>query len=396
MNQEPSLKFNIYDLLHLVVKYRKLFIVNFLVVAILSSTVALILPVFYTATTVILPPAGSGMSLPSFLPKNLVGMASNFGLETQSEGIYYSILASRTLKERLIERFDLRNVYEMSDEDYVEDVLDAFDTHMTITTREDDAIAISFEDQEPERAQALTNSCTAEMDRIYRELTSEVAHNNRVFIERRLNDATDSLKAIQEVLAELQETTGAISLPEQLQAMITSVAELKAEQIANDIQLEVMRQSMSPTHPMIAQLSATSREMNAKYEDLISGRESELFINLKDVPQLGRQFADLYREITIQGSLIEFLYPQYESAKIQEQKDTGTIQVIDPAKLPERKTRPVRKFIVLFACLASIIVTLALILFVEYWRDLPQKNSDDWEKVNAILNLLKHKSGKTG
>lgn len=389
MKQESIAKLNIYDLLHIFVKWRKLFIVNFILAAIVSSTVALLLPVWYTATTVVLPPSGSGMALPSFLPKNLAGMASSFGLDTQSESIYYSILASRTIKERLIEQFDLRNVYEMTDEDYVEDLLDAFDSHMFVTAREDDAIIISFEDQEPERAQELANACTDELDKIYRELTSEMAHNNRVFIEKRLDEANDSLFAIQNELREFQKSTGAISLPEQLQSMITAAAELKAEQIANDIQLEVMGNSLSKDHPMIAQLRATSHQMQFKYDNMISGKESELFINLKDIPALSQQFADIYRRIKIQATLIEFLYPQFESARIQEQKETGNVQVIDRARLPERKTKPVRKIIVILSCFTAMVVTLVLVLLIDYLKALPERNADDHRKLMDMWNMLR-------
>ncbi len=389
MKQEPIVKLNVYDLLHILVRWRKLFIMNFVLAAIISSIVALTLPVLYTATTVVLLPAGSGMALPSFLSKNLAGMASSFGLDTQSEGIYYSILASRTIKERLIEKFDLRNVYEMTDEHYVEDLLDAFDAIMSVSAREDDAIVISFDDQEPERAKALANACTAELDEIYRELTSEMAHKNRVFIEQRLNEANDSLAAIQDELRYFQKASGAISLPEQLQAMIKSAAELKAEQIANDIQLEVMRGSLSKNHPMIAQLSATSRQMQSKYDNMISGKESELFVNLQDVPALSQQFADIYRKIKIQATLIEFLYPQYESARIQEQKESGNVQVIDRARLPERKTRPVRKMIVILSCLATLAVTLLLVLLIDYLKQLPQRNAEDYRKLTEMWNMVR-------
>jgi tyrosine-protein kinase Etk/Wzc len=385
---EPVMRLNLYDLLIILAKWRKLFIVNFFIVVGVATVIAFALPVWYKSTTVILPPSSSTSSLPAFLPKDLVGAASSFGLETPTEEIYQTVLGSRTLHEKLIERFNLREVYKMQGKT-PEEVIDALSKHIKVLTREDQAIEISVEDRDPKRATQLCQACVEELDHVYRNITSTTARNNRTYIGHRLDEINDSLSTLQDSLMNFQKQFNAIALPEQTQAMITAAADLKAEQLSNDIKLEVMRKSFGDNHPQVLQLRSTSHELLAKYNDIIEGREGNLFLSLQQLPELGRKYAELLRKIRIQGSLTEYTYPQYESAKIQEEKESANVQVLDPAREPSKKYWPPRRLIVMIAAAASLLVTLVLILFHEYWHSLPTRNKEDWEKINRLRKTLK-------
>ena len=386
---EPVVRLNFFDLVYLLTKWRKLFIVNFILVVGVAVVIAFALPVWYSASTVILPSGGGTGGVPSFLPKELVGVAASFGLELPSEEIYQTILGSRSLKERIAERFNLREVYKMAEDAYPEDVLAAFDGHFIVVTREDQSIEIKVEDRDPELAAAIANACIEELDAIYSKITSEMARNNKHFIERRLMQVGDTLAVLQDSLMAFQHRTGAVQLTEQMVAMIQAASNLKAQQLATDVKLEVVRNSFGADHPLAAQLSTTSRELANKYNDLIAGREGELFIGMQELPQVARQYAELYRQIRVQTMLLEYIYPQYESARIQEQRETANVQVLDRAQIPNRKSRPPRRLIVMIAAVASILATLVLVLIFEYWKSLPQRNAEDWDKVKRIVHALR-------
>ena len=385
---EPIAKLDLYDLLLLVANWRKLFIVNFLIVVVLAVIIALILPKWYLATTIILPPSGSTTGVPSFLSKDLTNIATSFGLELPSEDIYQTVLSSRTLKERIVERFNLREIYKMQDR-FPEDVIKAFADHMQVITHQDRAIEITVEDRDPERASAMANSCVAELDRIFRDITSETARKNRTYIGKRLFQVQDSIAVLSDSLKRFQEATGAISINDQISAMITSAADLKAEQLLNDVKLDVLRSTFGSDHPMVSQMSRTSAELSGKYNQLLEGAEGRLFLALNELPELGRRYAELIRQTVIQQRLLEYIYPQYESALIQEQRETSNVQILDQAQTPQRKSRPPRKLIVLFAGVASLIITLVLVLLVEYWRALPVKDLEDWNKIQKLISTFR-------
>jgi uncharacterized protein involved in exopolysaccharide biosynthesis len=393
-DKEPVAALNFYDLLILIAEWRKLFIVNFLLVVSLSAIISLILPVWYSAKTVILPPSGSGGGgLPSFLSKDLVGVASSFGLELPTEDIYQTILESRTLKERIITRFDLRKVYKVPKKAYPEDLLKVFDERYTVKTREDQSIEVYIEDRDPVRAAEMANACIEELDRLYREITSLSARNNRTYIGKRLAEINDTLATLQDSLIKFQREYRAFSLPDQIAGMIQAAANVKAEQMAIDLQLSSLNSALGERHPQVVQLKQQSRELRDQYHSILQGEEGDLFLSLSKLPDIGRAYADIYREIRIQTSLLEFVYPQFESAKIQEERETANVQILDRATPPYKKYRPPRRLIVMLAGAASIIFTLVFVLLARYWSGLPSKNHEDWSKIQQIRKKL---TGKVG
>ena len=388
---EPAIRLNIIDLLVLVSKWYKLFAVNFVVVVAAAVVMALLLPKWYSATAVILPPSGGMGGLPSFLTSDLKGVAMNFGLEIPSDEIYQSILGSRTLKERIVERFDLRSSYMMNDSVFIEDVLGTFGAHYFVSTQDDGTIAVTVEDRDPKRAAELTNACVEELDWIFSQISSETARKNREFIERRLIEVRDSLESLTDSIAIFQRDHHLISLPDQIQAMINVAGDMQAEILANDIKIAVMSTSLGAKHPAVAQLITSKRKLEDRYNRLLEGREGELSINILDLPELSQYYANLLRGVRICTTLLEGIYPQYESAKIQERRESANIQVIDYAKVPNRKSRPQRKLIVLISGAVSLLITLILVLFVEYWRSLPERNREDWEKLQKILGVFRRR-----
>lgn len=389
---EQVARLNLYDLVLLILKWRKLFIVNFIIVVSISVVIALVLPIWYSATTVILPASGGSGGLPSFLPSDLKGVATSFGFDSASEEIYQTILSSRTILERIVDKFDLREVYNMDADVFSEDVLEAFVGHLSVETRDDGSIGIAVEDQSAQRAADMANACVEELDHIFSEITSETARKNKLFIGMRLEQVNDSLAKLQDSLKRFQQTHNAISIPEQLMVMINAAADLKAEQLSNEVELEVVRSAFGADHPIAKQLSLADDIYEENFNSLIEGKSGDVFLSLSELPELGRKYADLMRRVRIQATLIEFIYPQYESAKINELKETSNVQILDRAVVPNRKSRPPRKLIVMLSAVASIIATLVIVLIMEYWKNIPLKSEDDWEKIGKIRQLIRGKS----
>ncbi len=384
-------KLNFYDLVLLLAKWRKLFIVNFVVVVLITVIIVLRMTVWYSASAVILPPTGGGTGLSAFLPSDLKEVASSFGLDMPSGDIFQTILKSRTLKERLIDKFDVRENYNMAEDVFFEDLLKTFEAHYDVTTRDDNTIIVTVEDKSPERSAAMANEAVRTLDQIYSQITSDNARANRIYIGERLEKINDSLNTLQDSIIAFQNEYKAISITNQTMATIEAASELKAQQIAAEIEIEIMRNSFGADHPTIDQLKSASQEYGKKYNDILYGKEGDLFLSLNDLPKLGRDYADLLRKAKIQSTLIEYIYPQYEAAKIQEDRETSNIQLIDPAKVPNRKAKPPRRLIVTVAAVASLIGTLVLVLLFEYWKSIPEKNPHDWKKIQEIGSTLKRK-----
>jgi hypothetical protein len=63
---------------------------------------------------------------------------------------------------------------------------------------------------------------------------------------------------------------------------------------------------------------------------------------IRSLPLLGAKYADYYRRAKIQETVFEMLTEQYELAKVEEAKETPSVKVLDPGKIPEKKSSPPR------------------------------------------------------
>ena len=90
--------------------------------------------------------------------------------------------------------------------------------------------------------------------------------------------------------------------------------------------------------------------------------KNNVFPLLSDIPELSIQLYRLKREVEIQNNLFTFLTQQYEEAKIQEAKNTPTIQILDIAVTPQEKYKPMRVLIIVFAGIFSFLFSSIVVL----------------------------------
>ena len=85
------------------------------------------------------------------------------------------------------------------------------------------------------------------------------------------------------------------------------------------------------------------------------------------------------------------MQPEYEQAKIQEAKDTPTVQILDSPSWPIKKTKPKRVITVLVAgvlCMMLSIIAVYIIVNLEYLK------STDMTRYQQMNNIISQMSPK--
>jgi len=101
-----------------------------------------------------------------------------------------------------------------------------------------------------------------------------------------------------------------------------------------------------------------------KQKDEIDQKINELKI-LKDVPQqVYLQYLNLKKTLLTQ--VYSLLTQQYEMAKIQESKEDLSFQLIDPPQVPDKRSKPKRKLIVMVAFISSVFIAVFVSFLLEY------------------------------
>jgi len=191
-------------------------------------------------------------------------------------------------------------------------------------------------------------------------------------------------------LKTFQEQNKAIRIDDQATAIIQAISQLKGELASREVELGVMLSSQTEQNPQVKSLRQGVAELKGqlqKLEQSPTGKKisDDIFIATSDVPDLGIRYARLMRDFKIQETLFELLTKQYEVAKISEAKNMSTIQVLDVAQPPDKKSKPKRSLIVL------IITFLASIgaMFWAFIRESSEKLSEeDRERLSLIKSHL--------
>jgi capsule polysaccharide export protein KpsE/RkpR len=332
------------------------FIAKMALIGLMSGVlVALLLPKRYTSTAKLMPPDGqssSGMAMLAALSGKVGGLAGVAGDLLGGGGsgpLFIGILQSQTVQGRLVERFDLKRVYgNRLDEDARKDLAERTGVS---EDRKSGIISISVDDRDPHRAAAIAQAYVEELNRLSAELSTSAAHRERVFLEERLKAVKLDLDQAAVDFSQFSSKNSAIDIKEQGRAMVEAAAQLQGELIAAESEKKGLEAIYASGNPRVRAIDARVMELRKQLEKL--GGEGDLtapaalYPSIRQLPLLGVKYADLYRRTKIQEAVFEALTQQYELAKVQEAKETPAIKVLDPARVPERRSFPPRTSITL-------------------------------------------------
>ena len=362
------------------------FIVKALVVGMaVAAVVSLLIPPKYESTTRIMPPDKQGLGgLAAMLATagedragSLVGGIVSDAVGLKSSGaLYAGILRSNTVQDAVIDRFDLRRVYNVR---YQKDARERLSDNTDINEdRKSGIMTITTTDRSRQRVAEIAKFYVDTLDSLTTQLNTSAAHRERLFIEDRLKTVKQDLDLASKNLSDFSSKNLTLDVKDQGKAMVDSVAALEGELIAAESQLSGLEQIYAPNNVRVRSLQARISALKGKLSQLRgTGDDStnpnpttntdDFNVSISKLPALGVTYYDLYRQVRIQETVFEILTKQNELAKIEEAKEVPTIKVLDEAKVPEIKSSPKRTLITLLGgILASVLAAVYVITLVQF------------------------------
>jgi capsule polysaccharide export protein KpsE/RkpR len=366
---------------------------------VLALVIALLIPNRYQSVVKLMPPeqsTGAGLAMlaamagqggSGSLTAGLGSMASDL-LGVRSTGaLFTDILYSRSVEDRLIDRFDLRKVY--SDKYYQDTRKDLAGFTAVSEDRRSGVITLAVADRDRRRAQQMAQAYVEELNRMVALVSTSAARRERIFLEGRLQQVKRDLDTASSQFAEYASRNTVIDVTSQTKAMVESAATLQGQLIAAESELEGLQQIYTANNVRVRSLKARVDELRSQLQkmggsdasaaststDASQPRSDQLYPSIRKLPLLGVRWADLYREVKIQETIFELLTQEYEVAKIQEAKETPTVKVLDPASWPERKSSPHRTVIVLLGMLVALSSGVVWVLGTATWQQMDPQDS---------------------
>ncbi|MCK7519149.1 MAG: hypothetical protein MZV64_16195 [Ignavibacteriales bacterium] len=136
-----------------------------------------------------------------------------------------------------------------------------------------------------------------------------------------------------------QKKNKTVSLPEQVKAAIEAAANIKTDIVKSEIELGLLQPNLSEDSKTLLTLRTRLQELRSQYNKMEMGNQDYL-VAFKDVPEIGRELAQLVREVKVQNEVYMLLQQQYFKERIQENRDLPTIEVLDEAIPPLKASGP--------------------------------------------------------
>jgi uncharacterized protein involved in exopolysaccharide biosynthesis len=358
--------------------------------AVLAAIISFVIPSRYTATTKILPPQ-QAQSSAAMLMSQLAGSdlgplaavaSKDIGLKSPN-GIYVSMLKSRTVEDALIAQFDLSRVYPGKK---MSDLRKDLEKSSDITSSKEGLIEVSVEDKSPQRAAALANSYVDQLRKLTQKLAVTEASQRRLFFEQEVEQAKGVLATAELALKNTEQKTGMIHLDAQARAMIEAVGTLRARIAASEVELQATRSFATEQNPDIIlqeRQVAAWREQLANLERQQTSGEGNPVVATNKMPAAALEYVGRYREVKYREAIFELMAKQFEAAKLDEAKEAAVIQVVDPAVEPDQKSSPKRTLIVIYATTGGFVLALFWALFSESLRS-ARKDPKRREQLDAL------------
>ncbi len=376
---------NLLNLLVIILKRKKMIAGITLACALITAAISLIMTPIYKAETKILPPQVSSSGISSQVMSKLGGasglISSSLGISSTNDQ-YVAILKSRTMYDLIIDRFKLMERYKA---EYREDARAALEGLVSISSGKDEIITVSVEDKDPQKAADMANAFIEKLKDMTQTFAVTEASKRRLFFEEQLAKTKEDLIKSEEAMQGFQEKTGAVSVDEQARAVIESIAELRAQIAAKEVEIKVMKTYTEQRNPDLQKAESALNGMKEELQKLETktGESPDALVPTGKMPEVGIDYTRKLRDLKFQENLYELMANQYELARVDEARDATIIQVVDRAVPSSMRAKPKRKQMVVLACITGFLLSVLAAFFLEF-LDNVSNDKENREKIKLI------------
>ena len=338
----------------------KVFIIGFSsFLAVVAAVVSLIMTPVYTARTVIMPPQHQQSSSSAILSSlNSIPGISSGGLaglvQKSPDEMYVKFLTSESVQNTLIDSFNLKDRYKEST--YLETRKALNNNLKVFADKKSGLITISVEDTDPKVAADIANANIKALSTLMGRLAVTEAQHKRVFFDAEIKVVESALSQAEQRFKTAQQRTG-LQVPSiSAKTSLQSIADLHGQISAREAQLRAMRVFATDNNNEVKKLST---ELSVLKFELTKIEQGTGEVNTS---ALQLEALSAYRDMKVHEAILESMVKQAQLARIDEAKEGQTIQVVDPATPPERRSSPQRILLVLITFFVGLVLSVTIVL----------------------------------
>jgi LPS O-antigen subunit length determinant protein (WzzB/FepE family) len=365
--QSPEVKENILGVLETLFKWKKEIIYTCVAAAVLSIIVALLLPVYYKSSTTFY---AASTDLAS--PERIFGEANDameyYG-EAEDIDRVITIAESNEVTDFMINKFNLYDRYDIDSSDleapyYVR--LKFADMYKLKQTKYD-AIVLSVEDKDPEVAAEMAttarNKTSEILSRLIKESQNEVLNTYRGSI----SEGEKNVVIVNDSLQRTRDRFKVYNTQSQSAGISRAMQQARGKLLINEIELEEMKKQ-----------GRINRDTLVRRNSIIAATKYQIKELEKDLELFNSGMAQVTYLETLQEEASEQLSEDKERfAKYLAAYNSSfpTIHIVENARVPLIKSRPIRWLIVVASTVIAFIMAVLGVLVLDQYSDV------NWKKI---------------
>ena len=258
-------------------------------------------------------------------------------------------------------------------------------------------LVISYEHFYPdEAADGLSFAVARLRDKMHR-LTIDRVRRRKAFLEERLAAVEQDRTSAQNALIAFQREFGVVNLTAQSESAIENLTTLKTELYRKEVDLHSQIELLGDNTASVKRLRSEVDKLRTLIREIEHGfvEFQEASTPLQELPALGVRYLDLATELSVHDTIYALLRSQYESTRIEENAKESAFQIVEPAEVPLRKSRPSRALICIVGTLAAFMASILAAFTVERFKraesDPVQRRQLD--EIRAEIGAMRKRTG---
>lgn len=341
---------------------------------------ALTLPQYFKSTINCVPPAsdeagfGGALAGISSTLKD-IGL-SKLGGKSGENYEFITLLFSRTIRDSMIERFDLVNEYDMKDE-IMDDVRSEFDDNLEVNFHAEGNYEISIWSQNPQKSVDMCNAFVGYANEIANRIQRMEAEKSVRYMERRLSMMDSILSSITDSLDYFSRTYRLFSPLDQAKASADALADVKSELLKQEMVLGLLKENYGPNDPQVRTAQGLVSELKNQYEKAQTQPGFAGNFALTDAAGVGATYMRLFTEYEAYSKLKAFLLPSLEQARLDMNKTSPALLIVDTPIAAEKRDRPKRMLLAAGSGFGVGVLSILVLLVLRGWSSMMGRTSSE-------------------